>query len=351
MRVVPGLLLALSLATGARADEQAAICATCHATQAALAAGQGGHAAGIDCVTCHEDRRPGSFGHGHRSIPTSCTGHHTATVATHPMPAKPLPPARLRRTCLRCHDVHGSSNATLIRTAIPARGRLRPVDFHAAGGAVPGGFVDPASPGHGVCEVCHRQTKFYRADGRGAPHFTVDCLVCHDHAASFGVVLTDASCAVCHADEAARLAKPSLHNIRFAGACSSCHPQAKPEPGPGHRAIPACAECHSPARVMTHVPPGMPLACAQCHDPHGSDNLFLVRDVVHTTTGADRPVHFDSTDGRADGSFASASAPGAGLCEVCHTSTQFYRADGTGDAHFTTTCITCHSHATGFLPR
>jgi predicted CXXCH cytochrome family protein len=125
-----------------------------------------------------------------------------------------------------------------------------------------------------------------------------------------------------------------------------------PLPGPGHRTTAACADCHSAALVATHVPPNMPIACAGCHDPHGSDNLFLVRDVITTPAGVDRPVVFtDAVTGRADGSFASASAPGTGLCEVCHSTTAFYRADGGGTPHFTTLCTRCHPHAAGFLPR
>ena len=76
--------------------------------------------------------------------------------------------ARLRRRCLTCHDVHGSPNADLVRPTIRFDSRLHPIAFDAAGGAVPGGFVDPANPGRGLCETCHKTTKFYRADGCAA---------------------------------------------------------------------------------------------------------------------------------------------------------------------------------------
>ena len=350
--ILAWLVLAVAGASRARADGVSAsgICAACHATETGLAAMDGGHAPLLDCLTCHEDRRPGSFGPGHRARPTSCTTHHTTTVATHPPPDRTLRPARLRRSCLKCHDPHGSQNAHLIRAAIRTGGRLRPIDFHDIGGSVPGGFVDPTTPGRGLCEVCHRTTRFYRADGHGESHFTSDCTLCHDHAASFRPVITDASCSSCHPAEAARLAKQNLHHDKFDGKCSSCHDAVASEPGPGHRAISACADCHSAERVATHAP-GVAIPCAQCHEAHGTDNIRLMRDVIHTVQGADQPLHFDSLVGQADGSFASASAPGTGLCEVCHTRTQFYRADGRGAAHYTTTCLQCHSHAAGFLPR
>jgi predicted CXXCH cytochrome family protein len=255
------------------------------------------------------------------------------------------------RRCLACHDVHGSSNAHLVRTDIRVGQRFRPIDFHDAGGAVPGGFVDPAHPGRGLCEVCHRDTKVWRADGRGAPHFTDECTICHDHTAGFAPVVSDASCAICHTDQAAKLAGDSLHHDEFTGRCSACHAEVKPAPGPGHRAIAACADCHSAALVATHVPPGLALPCTACHDAHGSGNARLIADVIHTTPGEDRAMRFDNVMGRVDGSFASASQPGSGLCEVCHTRTQFYRADGTGAPHYTTECGVCHTHAAGFLPR
>ena len=68
----------------------------------------------------------------------------------------------------------------------------------------------------------------------------------------------------------------------------------------------------------------------QCHDPHGSQNIKLVRETITTPGGANRPITFDNLTGLADGSFANASAPGTGVCEICHTTTNHYRMDGTG---------------------
>ncbi|HZP43656.1 MAG TPA: hypothetical protein VFD84_19380 [Candidatus Binatia bacterium] len=328
-----------------RPAEPPGVCARCHETEVAAAASTGGHAAKLDCLSCHTLRRPGHFGPRHATKPR-CTTHHD--TMGHP----PAAAARARRNptrlCLRCHDPHGSTNLALVRPALRLRGRLRPVTLTSDAGAAATGFTHPDAPGTGVCETCHRTTDFYRANGRGKPHFTESCVLCHDHERSFRPVAALQNCAVCHADEAARLAKPSLHHDRL--DCTSCHAEVSPTPGTGHRRVPACAECH--ADTATHAPPGeTAFACARCHDAHGSDDAALVRTTIETPAGGAAAVGFTGDlSGRADGSFASASAPGTGVCEACHTTTRFYRADGTGEPHFTFSCLPCHRHTSGFEP-
>src|SRR2546427_103432 len=190
-------------------------------------------------------------------------------------------------------------------------------------GLAPGGLASPTDPGSGMCEVCHRKTDFYPAKGRGGAHFTANCTLCHDHTRAFAPVATEDNCVLCHQDEAARHTMPSGHAVQ---TCTTCHAERDPTPGPDHRAIEACQTCH-PA-TETHAPNGMALPCVQCHDPHGSSNTKLVREIITTPSGADRPIAFDNLTGLADGSFASASAPGTGVCEICHTTTRHYRADG-----------------------
>jgi predicted CXXCH cytochrome family protein len=165
---------------------------------------------------------------------------------------------------------------------------------------------------------------------------------------AFEPVVDDQNCHICHASEATRFAKPSLHSAGF--GCSGCHAEVAPSPGDGHRAISTCESCH--AGRATHAPPGVAaFACTHCHDPHGTDNAQLVLETITTPQGALRPIRFDNLLGRADGSFASAPAPGTGICEVCHTQTRFYRADGASEEHFEFSCLPCHLHGTGFAPQ
>ncbi|HLK10629.1 MAG TPA: hypothetical protein VKW76_04560 [Candidatus Binatia bacterium] len=342
-----GVLLMVCLARTAPAvAADAGICGRCHLEEATLGATTGGHAPSVGCEDCHRDRRPGRVGVGHRAIITSCGSHHTAV--RHP-PHGANRPGKPRRNCIGCHDPHGSPNLHLIRTSLFRTGprRLIPIVYDSESGAAPGGFTDPARPGKGLCEVCHRRTQVYRADGRGQPHFAQSCVLCHDHEAGFQPVATEQNCAICHTAEAARFAKANLHSASF--DCSGCHAAVVPTPGVGHRTVPACADCHT---NLTHAPPGVPpFPCTQCHDPHGTDNSDLVLDQIERSQGGLVPIVFDNVLGQFDGSFASASQPGTGICEVCHTTTKFYRADGSGpQGHYTFSCLPCHRHAAGFNP-
>lgn len=330
-----------------RAADVAGLCGRCHERPTGLAVGTGGHAAELGCEDCHRDRRPGRFGRRHRSK-VSCTSHHDAHG--HPGRARSQGAGgkqRQIRRCISCHEPHGAQNLALVREEIRSRrARLVPVRFDSTAGAAPGGFTDPMDPGSGLCEICHRRTAYYGRSG-GQEHFTESCTLCHAHTAGFDAVADEQNCAICHPQEAARLAKPSQHGERF--LCGDCHEEISPAPGPAHRTILDCADCHT---TQTHAPTGAaPLPCVQCHDAHGTDNIKLVLEEVMTTSGALRTIQFDNLLGKQDGSFASASMPGTGICEVCHTTTQFYRGDGSGAAHATFSCKPCHLHSSGFAPQ
>ncbi len=158
------------------------------------------------------------------------------------------------------------------------------------------------------------------------------------------------SCAFCHRDVAVQLISTGFHGDPNL-ACEFCHADLTPgHVGPGHRNVPACADCHSSQRTHHDPAAGTGMECQVCHTPHGSPNLFLVKQQITTPTGDMPQIRFTNLRGRADGSFASASNPGTGLCEVCHTQTKFYRSDGSGDQHFPFPCFTCHQHDNAFSP-
>ena len=158
-------------------------------------------------------------------------------------------------------------------------------------------------------------------------------------------------CAFCHNDLAAEMTADGGHatlNIK----CQQCHDDLTPGMvGCGHESIPRCPDCHR-AQITHHDPAvAAPQQCTLCHTPHGSPNILLIRTAVPLSDPANMTTPFTNLAGRADGSFASASDPGTGICEVCHTTTKFYRSDGMGAAHFQGACYTCHPHASSFLPQ
>lgn len=94
-----------------------------------------------------------------------------------------------------------------------------------------------------------------------------------------------------------------------------------------------CLDCHVP---MTHN--GM--SCSNCHDVHNhtdKNNIYMIRSDIggsslYTTLG-------DGADG----------ATNDGICEVCHTTTSYYKSDGTGAAHNVgSNCMDCHTHEGNF---
>ncbi|MBX3025013.1 hypothetical protein KF840_08900 [bacterium] len=158
-------------------------------------------------------------------------------------------------------------------------------------------------------------------------------------------------CTFCHDQVAVPMYTFGGHG-GFKVTCTTCHDQdlTPGRVGPDHRNVPACADCHS--KQKTHMDPaaGTPQQCLVCHTPHGSPNLYLVDTDITVPSGAVAPIDFTNLIGKADGSFASATDPGTGLCEVCHATTTYYNSEGTGAPHFTNNCVVCHTHAAAFAP-
>ncbi|HET8542435.1 MAG TPA: CxxxxCH/CxxCH domain-containing protein, partial [Anaeromyxobacter sp.] len=155
--------------------------------------------------------------------------------------------------CRDCHTPHGTTNIFLVPTQItpPPRGAAvtpaRDVVFHDRN------VLENASR-TGPCQVCHAQTKYYRADGTspGGTHYTGDCARCHKHADGL-----KAKCTTCHGDATeTRPLGPGADTLAYAAP-----PVVAPEavvfvPDGGvhlshaNRAtwratVLACAECHA----------------------------------------------------------------------------------------------------------
>ena len=146
--------------------------------------------------------------------------------------------------------------------------------------------------------------------------------------------------------------------VHFDLDCTICHtaqvPPGSEQPG---QTLPTCnvAACHEhdptgPLPALVHQPAPLPGSdCLDCHHAHTSNNILLVREQILTAAG-ERAVEFTNLNAVANGGFVSVTPPVRGVCQVCHTTTRFYRADGSGQPHFTLACYTCHRHAAGFAP-
>lgn len=163
--------------------------------------------------------------------------------------------------------------------------------------------------------------------------------------------------------------------------CSFCH-TTHSAPGPSLLVATdvevLCLTCHGPAgtsplKAMPHLDgEDEAVTCTVCHDPHdgqsnwlGGTNIMNVgpkddatwlakiptptrglQDVVFESRGwwAGEPTLHSFADGDEDGNGIR-----DGICEVCHTDTDFHRYNGTNRQHHTgDTCTRCHSHADGF---
>ena len=115
-----------------------------------------------------------------------------------------------------------------------------------------------------------------------------------------------------------------------------------------------CADCHK-AKAHSSEATGMGLGswyvgCRTCHDPHGTTNAKLIAKEITppSVNGAQapQPVFYTGAAGNQVGGKANPS--GTGLCQVCHTRTDFYRRGVAAQTHGDgAACSSCHSHTEG----
>ncbi len=90
-------------------------------------------------------------------------------------------------------------------------------------------------------------------------------------------------------------------------------------------------------------------SCAVCHNPHIQEQQGgrLIRAQIETPNSGLQGVTF--TDATNPDSFADGVAPYNGICEVCHTMTNYHKnnADGDHNHHIGEDCTDCHKHISG----
>lgn len=150
--------------------------------------------------------------------------------------------------------------------------------------------------------------------------------------------------------------------------CSACHGTHRADLDVARRPE-TCQGCHSADGAASALGPTLPhtvdvdgapwtITCSTCHDPHSSKEMIDPRDgAVITNVAMLRPdifirAGFDDAPSAAptsmDLAFSDADAPHDGVCQGCHTQTQFHaglngRGHGAGSR-----CTGCHPHALGF---
>lgn len=163
----------------------------------------------------------------------------------------------------------------------------------------------------------------------------------------------DKPCTSCHQSEAASWENFSSHKALY--DCRFCH-----DPHTRNKGISDCTDCHTESSHETTTGLHAYTECSVCHDVHGSPNAVLIKPFLPTPLGSstspggfsdgkEAAICFTSFTGLAPCSYVTGT--GAGVCEVCHTTTTFYTASGTAGTHFTSTCRGCHPHSLGFRPQ
>lgn len=90
--------------------------------------------------------------------------------------------------------------------------------------------------------------------------------------------------------------------------------------------------------------------CEVCHHVFDiNDNLALIADTLMTPNSGERVVVFTSRQGA--NSFADGDEVYDGICEVCHTATNYHQNSEAGNHQHNagTDCVLCHSHALEFI--
>ena len=126
------------------------------------------------CTTCHSDPN---------KVPTASK----RDVTTHVL----VKGGGAAGNCTLCHDVHGTSNLSMVKTTINGKA----VIFS----NLSSGFVKTTAPYDGLCQVCHTVTVHYRSGVALDGHPTKYCLTCHSHKGTFAFQpIAGGTCDSCH---------------------------------------------------------------------------------------------------------------------------------------------------------
>ncbi len=196
------------------------------------------------------------------------------------------------------------------------------------------------------CDTCHTQSTAWKSS-TSVGGARLACESCHNTAAPSIIAGKTAP------DKP--LAATSGHGKSgIAQACIDCHNNDSAHIGTGgtkrlfsnfttSTAGAGCNSCHNDAakvsartlNMKVHQTTGLGSKCADCHNVHGTANSMMVNTTINGTA-----VTFS-------GNTTFANGAQTGVCQTCHTTTQYFTKAGvTPTTHLdsTTNCLECHKH-------
>lgn len=266
------------------------------------------------------------------TLPADCTGCHGGTASSSAPIATNSHPAHLTAaygpgsylgttvsSCQVCHDYsstqpdpkHANGVVNVLNVAGSACASCHP------------GTIPVWGSGRLACTVCHAAVPSKLPNGVAAAY--------KGSFATSGHGLYSVQCTSCHDQNSQHITGTLGSTMRLYGAndntlCSGCHNGS-----------------YAPA-MIAHVKDKnatpTPDLCKDCHDVHGTTNLHMIKTVINGQT-----ILFTNTST----GFVQTAPPYRGLCQVCHTLTNHFKA---GDAssinhNGNRNCLNCHSHKGG----
>ncbi|MDD2366782.1 MAG: CxxxxCH/CxxCH domain-containing protein [Desulfuromonadaceae bacterium] len=177
-----------------------------------------------------------------------------------------------------------------------------------------------------VCESCHNSGSPSVINGKSAPDKPFASTSGH------GMAGIAQACTACHNNNSQHIGVVGgtkrlfdVYSSTTAGAgCNSCHSDS------------GIVTTASKQNMRVHQASGLGSRCSDCHDPHGTSNAKMVSSIINGTA-----VSYSGTS-----TFANAGQ--TGVCQTCHTTTQYFTKAGITppQTHMdsTTNCLTCHLH-------
>ena len=219
------------------------------------------------CASCHNDSKV--VGAGFLNMST----HFLAKGGSQAM------------ACSTCHDPHGTTNLSMIRTAINGT-TISYTDSIA-------GLVN-LSTNQGLCQVCHTQTAHYRAGVPESGHPASGCLGCHRHNAAGGAFRPNGNCNACHGYPPAPKSAATPASFGIMNNWSSARFEDYSGGGGAHLVAAHVAQSASPSEGWTN--------CTMCHNsglagssPYHKMTLPLSSHINNVTVAVDPKYRFDNS--------------------------------------------------------